>query len=320
MGEVCLSLSAAAAIKRTRVLALRRVSDAGVYAGLKEHTLCARLTHCAHAARSPSGSFSCATVAIVVGMEGAMNTTIHAWATTDVGRRRDHNEDRYLIAHDLGLYAVADGMGGAASGEVASSMAVQTIDRRVRERCGRGDPGVTLRDAVVDANGAIYRRAQDDRYSKGMGTTTTSILFRGGEAVVAHVGDSRVYLIRHGHIHQISEDHSLVNMQLKAGVITEAQAKTSPFKNVITRAVGVTEKVEVDVFHLGLEDGDTFILCSDGLSGVVTDDEILRCVQENFLHRVVGVLVDLANDRGGPDNITVVCCHVVSTPDMSVDR
>ncbi len=256
-----------------------------------------------------------------------MHTIIHAWATTDVGRKREHNEDRYLVAHDVGLYAVADGMGGAASGEVASSLAVLTLDRRLRDRAGEraafdlhadtgantADAAIALRDAVVFANDVVYQKGQADPCFRGMGTTTTSLLFDGGDAVVAHVGDSRCYLIRDHQILQVSEDHSLVNMQLKLGHITEDQAKTSPYKNVITRAVGVAERVEVDVVRVPVCDGDTFVLCSDGLSGLVADDEILRCVEENFLHRVVDLLVDLANERGGPDNITVVCCHVQVT-------
>lgn len=247
---------------------------------------------------------------------------IYAWATSDVGRKRSHNEDRYLVAHDVGLFAVADGMGGHAGGEVASGLAVQTIDAHIHQHRevllapgGDREPvAALLVESMQRANTAIRQAGAVDPTLRGMGTTATSILFRGGRACVAHVGDSRAYLVRHGHIVQLSEDHSLVAQQLRAGVITEEQARRSPYKNIITRSVGVDDALLVDVVTVDVVDGDTFVLCSDGLSGLVTDDEIGAITTGNFLHRVPDLLVDLANERGGSDNITVVVCHAVAGP------
>jgi serine/threonine protein phosphatase PrpC len=248
---------------------------------------------------------------------------IYAWATSDVGRKRSHNEDRYLVAHDVGLFAVADGMGGHQGGEVASALAVQTLDSHIRHHRARltssadggfESVGALLIESLQRANTAIRAAGVEDPTLRGMGTTTTSILFVGGRALVAHVGDSRAYLVRRGRISQLSQDHSLVAQQLRAGAITDEQARTSPYKNIITRAVGVDDTVTVDLVAVDVLDGDTFVLCSDGLSGLVTDDEIGAVTTGNFLHRVPDTLVDLANERGGSDNITVVVCHVVAVP------
>lgn len=239
---------------------------------------------------------------------------VYSWATSDVGRKRNHNEDRYLVAHDVGLFAVADGMGGHNAGEVAADLAVRVLDVFVHQHKARVDvdAGGLLKDAIERANAVVHDAGSAPTAQHGMGTTTTSLLFAGQRAVVGHVGDSRAYLVRGGRIFQVSEDHSLVAQQVKAGAITPEQAKVSPWKNVITRSVGSCAVVEVDVGAVDLEDGDTFVLCSDGLSGLVADDEICRVVVDNFLHRVPDVLVDLANERGGHDNITVVVCHVVA--------
>ncbi|MDP2341250.1 MAG: Stp1/IreP family PP2C-type Ser/Thr phosphatase [Deltaproteobacteria bacterium] len=238
---------------------------------------------------------------------------VYSWATSDVGRKRSHNEDRYLVAHDVGLFAVADGMGGHNAGEVAADLAVRVLDGFVHlhRRRLEGDAAGLLKDAIVRAN-AVVHDAGSGPATRGMGTTTTSLLFAAGRALVGHVGDSRAYLVRGGRIVQVSRDHSLVAEQMRAGVITAEQAKVSPWKNVITRCVGSAAVVDVDVAVVDLEDGDTFLLCSDGLSGLVSDEEICCSVVEQFLHRVPDVLVDLANERGGHDNITVVVCHVVA--------
>ena len=248
---------------------------------------------------------------------------ILSWGLTDVGRKRDHNEDNYGAFDDLKLYVVADGMGGHAAGERASGIAVETIENRVREHAAvvaedavyEGpveDSPVPkmLSDAVRAACGDIFHTAQSERELGGMGTTATSLLFHGKHAFIAHVGDSRAYLIRSGRILQLSEDHSLVNEQLKAGIISEAQARTSRFKNIITRSVGVEEDVAVDLIAIEIMANDTYILCSDGLANLVTDLEIGETISENFFRRAPELLVDLANERGGDDNITVVLAYV----------
>ncbi len=244
---------------------------------------------------------------------------ILSWGQTDVGRKRDHNEDNFGCYDDLKLYIVADGMGGHAAGEMASSIAVQSIHEEVqgRRETIEAEPAYDgpieeasvprmFSEAVRTACGNIFTKAQSSREFNGMGTTTTALLFHGPYAFVAHVGDSRAYLLREGRILQLSEDHSLVNEQLKAGIITEAQARTSRFKNIITRSVGVEEDVPVDLIAVELQERDAFVMCSDGLANLVTDLEIGETVTENFFRKVPELLIDMANDRGGDDNITVV--------------
>ncbi len=245
--------------------------------------------------------------------------TIIARGLTDVGRRRDHNEDAYLVDDDLHLYVVADGMGGHAGGGTASQLAVETIQRAMREaRSKAPDAFATpasveeskvpalLRGAVEQACEVIFRTAQDDPDLAGMGTTATAVAIDGRSAFLAHVGDSRCYLLRDGRIHQISEDHSLVNEQLKAGAISADEAKHSRFKNIITRSVGFEREVQVDLMGVELAAGDALVVCCDGLTNLVEDPEILRIVDETPIGDAPARLVALANDRGGDDNITVI--------------
>jgi protein phosphatase len=243
---------------------------------------------------------------------------------TDVGRKRNHNEDSFLIDDELQLYVVADGMGGHAGGGTASRIAVETIDKELRRaREGRDNPFVTtpnlqdallpdaLRTAVERACLAIFTTAQEDPRLSGMGTTVISLVVRDNQAFFAHVGDSRAYLVRGPLIQQISEDHSLVNEQIKAGMITPEEAKHSRYKNIITRSVGFEEEVQVDVMGVVAEPGDVFLLCSDGLANMVEDRELHEAVQASAsLADVPKRLIDLANERGGDDNITVIVVQV----------
>lgn len=245
--------------------------------------------------------------------------TVVASGITDTGRRRDHNEDAFLVDPSLGLYVVADGMGGHAGGGTASRLAVETIQESVRA-ARSGAPGVfgadasvedsplpdLLREAVDAACARIFQAAQDEPNLAGMGTTVTAALVDGRLAFVAHVGDSRCYLVREGRIYQVSEDHSLVNEQVKAGAISADEAKRSKFKNIITRSVGFEQQVQVDLMGVELESGDALVLCCDGLSNLVEDPEILRIVDEHPIDVAPARLVDLANQRGGDDNITVI--------------
>jgi protein phosphatase len=252
----------------------------------------------------------------------APTLSVEARGVTDVGLRRDHNEDALLVDEPLGLFIVADGMGGHAGGGTASRLAVETIRRTVREAKER-DPqrfageGAAedeipelLRRAVEEASAVIHRKAQDDPELAGMGTTVTAALVSARTAFVAHVGDSRCYLLRGGRIYQVSEDHSLVNEQVKAGTLSPDEAKHSRFKNIITRSVGFEEEVLVDLMALELDLGDAIVICCDGLSNLVEDPEILRVVEENVIDDAPGRLVDLANERGGDDNITVIVIRV----------
>jgi protein phosphatase len=238
---------------------------------------------------------------------------------TDVGRKRNHNEDSFLIDDELQLYVVADGMGGHAGGGTASRIAVETIDRELRKvREGKDSPfeyagslqespvPEAVRTAVERACVAIFHAAQEDPRLAGMGTTVIALLVKDHHAFFAHVGDSRAYLIRGDLIQQISEDHSLVNEQIKAGMITPEEAKHSRYKNIITRSVGFEEEVQVDVMGLVSEPGDIFVLCSDGLANMLEDRELLDIAHKHPLADVPKRLVDLANERGGDDNITVI--------------
>ena len=250
----------------------------------------------------------------------ARTLKIEARGLTDVGKRRDHNEDAFLVDEGLGLFVVADGMGGHAGGGTASRLAVETMQAAVKH-AKEAEPDAfrpvegpaeesplpdVLRDAVEEACAVIFRTAQGDPELAGMGTTVTAALVDGRTAYVAHVGDSRCYLLRDGRIYQVSEDHSLVNEQLKAGAISPDEAKHSRFKNIITRSVGFEQQVQVDLMGVELEPGDHLLICCDGLSNLVEDAEILEIVQRSEFDLAPGRLVALANDRGGDDNITVI--------------
>jgi protein phosphatase len=242
---------------------------------------------------------------------------VAARGLTDVGQRRDHNEDALLIDIDLGLFVVADGMGGHAGGATASRLAVETIREELRKAraedpalFGSGAEGEDnplpdiLGHAVETACAVIFDAAQADPELAGMGTTVTAVLVDGRSAFVAHVGDSRAYLLRGGHIYQVTQDHSLVAEQLRVGAISAEEAKHSRFKNIITRSVGFEQEVLVDLMGLELEAGDAVLVCCDGLSNLVEDQEVLGLVDRDGVDAVEG-LVDLANERGGDDNITV---------------
>lgn len=244
-----------------------------------------------------------------------------AAAKTDVGKKRQGNEDRFCLAPELGLYVVADGMGGHAAGEVASRLAVETI-REGMERCLSGGD-IAAEDATVIsgspeasfllrsirlANRVIYDSARGHREYAGMGTTVVAVLARGSRFVLAHVGDSRIYRIRGNRILQVSRDHSFVQQQVDHGVISAAEAQHSQYRHMITRALGLKDSVEVDLSEQPARDGDILLLCSDGLSDLLDDHEILANVREHAADPdgACQALVDRANAKGGDDNITVL--------------
>jgi protein phosphatase len=306
-----------------------------------------------------------------------------AWARSDVGRKREHNEDSLLADEALGLFVVADGMGGHQGGERASRMAVEVLRGRIQaihEADGdfdaaarelvKGDPlqvglsheitspldlvarprrasrlpdavrwgsesvsfdqddspyddlgdmptdpnlpsvapsaATILRAAARAAGRRIYDTAQGDPNLSGMGTTLTALLIHRDRAHLAHVGDSRAFLIRDGVAVQLTEDHSWIAEQVRAGLITEDEAKESRFRHIITRSVGFEPDVAVDLLGLAVQAGDCFLLCSDGMSNHVTAEEIGRLVVSTWYAKVPELLVELANDRGGDDNISVV--------------
>lgn len=242
---------------------------------------------------------------------------VSSWGKTDIGLARDHNEDSFLINASLGLYLVADGMGGHAGGEVASRLTVEVVERELAKlhetapEIFRGEaPNGALRSAleraVKEASREVFERSAADPLLHGMGTTLSGILLHGGSAWIAHVGDSRVYLLRDGRITLLTEDHSLVQEQMKAGILTPEEARHSHLRNIITRSVGFEASVPVDIREEPIQEGDLFLLCSDGLSNLVEDDEILEFAESQPPELLPSTLIELANARGGDDNITAL--------------
>jgi protein phosphatase len=233
---------------------------------------------------------------------------LRAAARTDVGRRRAVNEDRYALAPDLGLYLVADGMGGHTAGQLASHLAAQAaVDALRALEAAEASLTEKLRYAVAASNRAIYATARAKPELAGMGTTLVAVLLGDERLALAHVGDSRAYLVRGGRIRQLTDDHSLVAELVRRREISRRDARGHPHRHVLTRALGVRRSVQADLAELTPTPGDTFILCSDGLTGHVDDAEIARIsAGESDLDAACGTLVDLANARGGEDNITVL--------------
>ncbi|MCB9779017.1 MAG: Stp1/IreP family PP2C-type Ser/Thr phosphatase [Alphaproteobacteria bacterium] len=247
---------------------------------------------------------------------------------TDVGVKRTNNEDNYLINEELNLYVVCDGMGGHVGGEFASAIAVNTVEEVLTSMELRptelgvdaeedGPVEVTrekLRYAIRLAGKRIFQKAQEEPEYKGMGTTCLALLVDAGNAFIAHVGDSRGYVVREGRIEQLTEDHSLVNQHIKAGLLTPEQAKTHKLKNIITRSLGYMEDVEIDIQVRAIRRGDRFVLCSDGLSNLVETAEIGESVLDYGPQEASRRLIESACERGGDDNITVVVARVDEVP------
>ncbi len=245
-------------------------------------------------------------------------------AHTDTGRMRDHNEDFYAI--ELGeqqaagaLFVVCDGMGGYARGEVASALATEVIITQYYAAAGL-EPDRALTEAFQRANRAVLQQGGGE-----MGTTGVAALFQAGEAVIANVGDCRAYLVHAGQPRQITRDHSFVAEQVRAGVLTAEEAEHSAYRHIITRAIGQQSDLDIDLFHVPLQQGDVLVLCSDGLHGQVNADEIALAVTRVSLEQACRSLVKLANERGGPDNITIIAVAVddpgfVSGGDTTADQ
>lgn len=235
--------------------------------------------------------------------------TGRASALTDTGRRRMQNEDAFVC--DPPLYAVADGMGGAQAGELASRLAAATLEERAAGLVGEE----TVTELIREANDRIYRHALGDPAAAGMGTTVTALLVDevAGTIAVGHVGDSRAYLVRDGALEQLTADHSLVAELVRTGRLTPEEAEQHPHRSVITRALGTEPDVEVDTFTVAAEPGDLYLICSDGLSSMIRDDEILSVVAAAEAHpdSVAERLVDAANRAGGEDNVTVVVFEIL---------
>jgi len=251
-------------------------------------------------------------------------------AATDVGKQRDHNEDNFLIDKKLRLFIVADGMGGHAAGEVASSITVHQVrdaiynNRDLLETFERDEDGIQgveilqiLEHAIQTACSTVYQRAQREADKRGMGTTVSALLIAGApgrlRGFIAHVGDSRIYLTRQDQCHQLTEDHSLMNELMKRGKLKAEEIDQSPykqFKNAVTRAVGVYPSVEVDTFDFDVLPGDAYLLCSDGMYVYFEEDALPTLLSTGEVSEVPKQLIDQANDGGGHDNITNVVIRV----------
>jgi protein phosphatase len=293
-----------------------------------------------------------------------------AWGQSDPGRKRERNEDSYLVDPSLGIVAVADGMGGHQGGATASQMAVDYLRRELTEVRGNFDqalleqvrgqlqgsvrtteempivndliesstppaqppvrgteatlpPGVVpafspalevMRCVVKRASSAIFEASWAKPELRGMGTTLTAMLVHGGRAHVVHAGDSRCYVFRDGELRQLTEDHSWIAEQLRAGSISEAEARSSKFRHVITKSIGFERDIEADTKSVSVSAGDCFILCSDGMTNYVEHGELERIVAMTWYRQLPATLVELANSRGGDDNITVVVGLVANAP------
>lgn len=234
------------------------------------------------------------------------------YSKIDIGKERSINQDAFFageISQDIAFAVVCDGMGGANAGEIASQTAVKTISEYIinsyRRKITIRDFLKILKNALISANITIYDMASKDQSLKGMGTTAVVAVVKGNEAAIAHVGDSRIYLINN-EITQLTRDHSVVQTLIESGEITAEDAAIHPRKNVITRALGVEDDVTVDTAELVLQDNETLLLCTDGLTNFVKVDDILKTFKENDISLVPEKLVNLANEGGGGDNITAV--------------
>jgi serine/threonine protein phosphatase PrpC len=253
---------------------------------------------------------------------------IRSFGVSDVGMKREKNEDSFLVNDEVCLYAVADGMGGHLGGDFASRLAADTIEEVVKSL--DQDPEMTLQEGVNIRPGEyqsylryalklsskrIFDKAREDQSLRGMGTTSVVLLFRNNKVYIANVGDSRAYRVRDGQIMQMTKDHSLVGEQMRAGMMTEEEARGSRLKNIITRSVGFQDDVDADVDIRVVRPGDRFLLCSDGLSNLLSDDEIRDVILTNDLEPACRRLIDVANERGGDDNITIVLTEVEALDD-----
>lgn len=244
---------------------------------------------------------------------------------SDVGCHRDHNEDAVASDIEIGLLVLADGMGGYKAGEVASEIATLTMLAEMKETMSGFDPGQTdpvtgmqaesllLIDAAAKANASIFSVSESQPQCAGMGTTLVTALFTNNKVLVGHIGDSRLYRLRGERLEQLTEDHSLLQEQLSSGLITPEQAKMSNNKNLVTRAVGIDPEVELELHEYDVETGDIYLLCSDGLTDLVEDDDIQATLigLGSNLQLAASQLVQMANDNGGKDNISIILAKVL---------
>jgi serine/threonine protein phosphatase PrpC len=256
-----------------------------------------------------------------------VRSKVKSVALTDTGRVREHNEDTIGSEPDIGLYVLADGMGGYNAGEVASGIAVKTIVNLVREAyqvqdlqavdraSGLMRPCIILRDAILRANKIIHQTSKTQPQCEGMGTTVVAALYYDDKVITAHVGDSRIYRLRGDRFEQLTMDHSLLQELVDRGFYSQEEAARSTNKNYVTRALGVEPAVEVEIHEHPAERGDYYVLCSDGLSDMVEDEDIHLTIStfSDNLDTIAKQLVQLSNEHGGRDNISVIMTQVIDS-------
>jgi protein phosphatase len=253
---------------------------------------------------------------------------IRSIGLTDVGKIREHNEDTIGVDAEIGLFVLADGMGGYNAGEVASGIAVKTIMSLVKEALERQEidpvadqenglkrPSIILRDAIARANKIIYHTAKTQPQCEGMGTTIVACLFFNNTVAIAHVGDSRMYRLRSNRFERMTMDHSLLQELVDRGFYSPAEAQRATNKNYVTRALGVEDTVDVEVHEQPVQKGDVYALCSDGLSDMVEDEDIHLTIStfSGNLETVAKQLIQLSNDNGGRDNVSIILAQVVDS-------
>ena len=255
----------------------------------------------------------------------SLRSKISSVALTDTGKVREHNEDMIGAESDIGLFVLADGMGGYNAGEVASGIAVKTIISLVKEAVQREDlsvpdsdsgltrPSIILRDAIHRANKIIYHTSKTQPQCEGMGTTVVACMFFDNKISIAHVGDSRLYRLRDNRFEQLTMDHSLLQELVDRGFYSQEEAQRATNKNYVTRALGVEQNVDVEIHEEPVQKSDYYVLCSDGLSDMIEDEDIHLTIStfSASLDMVAKQLIQLSNDNGGRDNISVVMAHVV---------
>jgi protein phosphatase len=258
----------------------------------------------------------------VDGDETVQHTVLESWGATDVGMKRSLNEDVFLVDEDLGVYLVADGMGGHAAGEVASRLAAEEIVRNLSDHTtvdnetwpehwnmARSATANLLVDAILAGHDRVTRAVRQDSDLRGMGTTVVVAMHppNSRTLIVCHVGDSRAYRLRRNQIELLTSDHSWVHEQVAAGFLTEEAARSHPLKNVVTQALGGTTDPRVDILETELDDGDLYLLCSDGLNSMLTDEDIAEILRAGDpLETTARGLIAAANEQGGHDNVSVV--------------
>ena len=247
-------------------------------------------------------------------MRKTMVMRAFAYGLTDVGLKRTKNEDNFLLDHDMGLFILADGMGGHRGGGLASQLAVEAVRDVFKNHREEHDfitsPRVVLEEAYVMASSRVFDRSMEDDNFHGMGTTLVTAYVHKNEIFIGNVGDSRGYFYNKHYMWQMTEDHSLLNDHIRAGLLKDSDIKDFQAKNVITRSVGFEKDVSCDIIRKKIDPGDSFLLCSDGLSGLVEDEQIYEICKNNPSKKAVELCVEAAKENGGDDNITVVIIDI----------